>query len=150
MLERTDLAALLAAVVEEYEDMGEPVEFADSQRLAMPLRATWLRRALRNLVGNALRYGERARVSLVREGREAVVQIEDDGPGIPEGEIAAMMEPFARGDASRNRETGGSGLGLTLAQAIADQHGGNLVLKNRPGPGGKVAGLVAELRLPID
>jgi signal transduction histidine kinase len=116
----------------------------------MPLRATWLRRALRNLVENALRYGERARVSLAREGRQAVVRIEDDGPGIPEGEIAAMMEPFARGDASRNRGTGGSGLGLALARAIADQHGGTLALRNRLGPDGKVAGLLAELRLPID
>ncbi len=149
-LERTDLAALLAAVVEEYEDMGEPVELADMQRLAMPLRATWLRRALRNLIGNALRYGERARVSLAREGRQAVVRIEDDGPGIPEGEIAAMMEPFARGDASRNRETGGSGLGLTLARAIAEQHGGTLTLANRRGPGGEPQGLLAELRLPLD
>lgn len=149
-LERTDLAALLAAVVEEYEDMGEPVELADGERLAMALRATWLRRALRNLIENALRYGEHARVSLAREGRQAVVRIEDDGPGIPEGEIAAMMEPFARGDASRNRETGGSGLGLALARAIADQHGGTLALTNRRGPDGKVAGLVAELRLPID
>jgi len=149
-LERTDLAALLAAVVEEFEDMGEPVELADTQRLAMPLRATWLRRALRNLIENALRYGERARISLAREGRQAVVRIEDDGPGIPEGEILAMMEPFARGDGSRNRETGGSGLGLALARAIADQHGGTLTLSNRLGAGGKVAGLVAELRLPID
>jgi signal transduction histidine kinase len=149
-LERTDLSALLAAVVEEFEDMGEPVELADTERLPMPLRATWLRRALRNLIGNALRYGERARISLVREGREAVVRIEDDGPGIPEGEIAAMMEPFARGDASRNRETGGSGLGLALARAIADQHGGTLTLTNRRAKGGKPAGLVAELRLPID
>jgi signal transduction histidine kinase len=149
-LERTDLAALLAAVVEEFEDMAEPVELAETERLAMPLRATWLRRALRNLIENALRYGERARVSLAREGRQAVVRIEDDGPGIPEDEIAAMMEPFARGDGSRNRETGGSGLGLALARAIADQHGGTLTLTNRFGPGGKVAGLVAELRLPID
>jgi signal transduction histidine kinase len=149
-LERTDLSALLAAVVEEFEDMGEPVELGDTQRLAMPLRATWLRRALRNLIENALRYGERASVSLAREGRQAVVRIEDDGPGIPEGEIAAMMEPFARGDASRNRGTGGSGLGLALARAIAEQHGGTLTLTNRLGAGGKTAGLVAELRLPID
>jgi signal transduction histidine kinase len=116
----------------------------------MPLRATWLRRALRNLIGNALRYGERARVSLAREGRQAVVRIEDDGRGIPEGEIAAMMEPFARGDASRNRETGGSGLGLTLARAIAEQHGGTLTLANRLGADGKPQGLLAELRLPLD
>jgi signal transduction histidine kinase len=145
-MERTDLAALLAAVVEEYEDMGEPVELEPSKRLPMPLRATWLRRALRNLIGNALRYGERARVSLHKDGGEAIVRVEDDGPGIPEGEIAAMMEPFARGDASRNRETGGAGLGLTLARAIAEQHGGTVHLRNRPGGGG----LIAELRLPLD
>src|SRR5690606_17741869 len=149
-LERTDLGALLSSVVEEYEDMGEPVELGDTQRIAMPLRATWLRRALRNLIGNALRYGERARASLAREGDEAVVRIEDDGPGIPEGEIAAMMEPFARGEASRNRETGGAGLGLTLARAIAEQHGGTLALRNRTGADGRIEGLLAELRLPID
>ena len=149
-LERTDLSALLAAVVEEYEDMGEPVELGEIQRVAMPLRATWLRRGFRNLIGNALRYGDRARVSLVREGRTAVIRIEDDGPGIPEGEIAAMMEPFSRGESSRNRETGGAGLGLTLARAIAEQHGGTVTLRNRPGPGGKTAGLLAELRLPLD
>lgn len=149
-LERTDLGALLSSVVEEYEDMGEPVELGDTQRIAMPLRATWLRRALRNLIGNALRYGERARASLAREGDEAIVRIEDDGPGIPEGEIAAMMEPFARGEASRNRETGGAGLGLTLARAIAEQHGGTLALRNRTGADGRIEGLLAELRLPID
>jgi len=154
-LERTDLAALLAAVVEEYEDMGEPVELAETERTVMPLRATWLRRALRNLIGNAVRYGQRARVSLSREGSskgsgQAVIRIEDDGPGIPDGQIAAMMEPFARGDSSRNRETGGSGLGLTLARAIAEQHGGTVRLVNRPSPGGKAQGLVAELRLPLD
>jgi signal transduction histidine kinase len=149
-MERTDLAALLSAVVEEYEDMGEPVELAETQRLAMPLRATWLRRALRNLIGNALRYGERARVSLAREGAEAVVRIEDDGPGIAPQDIAGMMEAFTRGDSSRNRETGGAGLGLTLARAIAEQHGGTVRLANRHGPDGKVAGLVAELRLPLD
>lgn len=147
-LERTDLAALLCAVVEEFEDMDEPVTLGDTQRMALPLRATWLRRALRNLIGNALRYGERANVTLVREGREAVVRIEDEGPGIPEDEIDAMMQPFARGEASRNRVTGGSGLGLTLARAIAQQHGGKLTLINRRG--GTASGLVAELRLPLD
>jgi signal transduction histidine kinase len=149
-MERTDLAALLSAVVEEYEDMGEPVELAETQRLAMPLRATWLRRALRNLIGNALRYGERARVSLAREGAEAEVRIEDDGPGSPPRDIAGMMEAFTRGDSSRNRETGGAGLGLTLARAIAEQHGGTVQLSNRHGPDGKVVGLTAELRLPLD
>jgi signal transduction histidine kinase len=149
-LERTDLSALLAAVAEEYEDMGEPVELGATERLALPLRATWLRRALRNLIENAVRYGGRARVSLMREGNSALVRIKDDGPGIPAGEIAAMMEPFARGEASRNRGTGGAGLGLTLARAIAEQHGGTITLRNRTGTGGAVEGLVAELRLPLD
>jgi signal transduction histidine kinase len=149
-LERTDLSALVASVVEEFEDMEEPVELGATQRAALPLRATWLRRALRNLIENALRYGERARVSLVHEGRVAVIRIEDDGPGIPHGEIAAMMEPFSRGEGSRNRETGGSGLGLTLARAIAEQHGGTVTLSNRRRADGTVEGLLAELRMPLD
>ena len=148
-LERTDLSALLGAVAEEYEDRGEPVELGATQRVALRLRATWLRRALRNLIDNAIRYGGTARVSLAAEGRSAVVRIEDDGAGIAEGEIAAMMEPFTRGEASRNRGTGGAGLGLTLARAIAEQHGGTLTLRNRT-EHGKPAGLVAELRLPLD
>ena len=147
--EPTELSALVAAVVEEYEDMGEPVELGDTQRLALPLRATWIRRALRNLIGNALRYGGVARVSVAREGDAAVVRIADDGPGIPEGQIAAMLEPFKRGDPSRNSETGGAGLGLTLARAIAEQHGGTLALANRRDAAGAVAGLDVTLRLPV-
>ena len=126
--------------------MGEPVELGETQRIALPVRATWLRRALRNLIGNAVRYGERARVSLSREALHAVIRIEDEGPGIPAGDIGRLMEPFARGESSRNRETGGAGLGLTLAKAIAEQHGGTVVLRNREG----ASGLIAELRLPLD
>jgi signal transduction histidine kinase len=148
-LEQTELAALVVSVVEEYEDMEAPVELGDTQRIVLPLRGTWLRRGLRNLIDNALRYGQRARVSLAREGREAVIRIEDEGPGIAEAEIDRMMEPFARGEPSRNTETGGAGLGLTLARAIAEQHGGALALDNRRGPNGKIAGLVATLRLPL-
>ncbi len=143
--EITELSALVAAVVEEYEDMGEPVELAETQRIVMPLRATWIRRALRNLIGNALRYGKQAEVSLAREGTMAVIRICDDGPGIAPDQIGRMLEPFTRGDPSRNTETGGAGLGLTLARAIAEQHGGTLELANRPG--GK--GLCAILRLPL-
>jgi signal transduction histidine kinase len=130
-------------VVEEFEDMDEPVTLGASERIALPLRATWLRRALRNLIGNALRYGERATVSLRREGGDAIIRIEDEGPGIPTGDLARMMEPFTRGEGSRNRTTGGAGLGLAIARAIAEQHGGRLVLANRP-----EGGLGVELRLP--
>jgi len=142
-LETTDLTALVSSVVEEFEDMGEPVTFEPGQRIALPLRATWLRRALRNLIGNALRYGRKANVSLERQGSEAVITVEDEGPGIPQTELARMVEPFARGEGSRNRATGGAGLGLAIARAIAEQHGGHLVLANRV-----QGGLRVELRLP--
>jgi signal transduction histidine kinase len=147
--EPAELAALIASVVDEYEDMGEPVTFADAGRLAAPVRVTWLRRALRNLIGNALRYGQTARLSLTREGDTAVIRVEDDGPGIPEERIAAMLEPFIRGEPSRNSETGGAGLGLTLARAIAEQHGGTLRLTNRRDSAGRTTGLTATLSLPL-
>ena len=148
--ELTEMSALVASIVEDYEDMGENVLLGDTQRIVMQLRAIWLRRAVRNLIGNALRYGQQARVSLARERGEAVIRIDDDGPGIAPDQIANMLEPFKRGEPSRNSETGGAGLGLTLARAIAEQHGGSLALTNRRGPGGKVAGLTAILRLPLD
>lgn len=144
-LEQTDLAALVASVVEEYEDLGEPVVLGDTARIALPLRPTWLRRAIRNLIGNALRYGAGAQVTLVREGAVAVIRIDDQGPGIPPDRIEVMLEPFQRGEMSRNRATGGAGLGLTLTRAIAEQHGGSLELVNRA-----EGGLRAEIRLPLD
>lgn len=142
-VEVTDLGALVASVVEEYEDLEKPVEAGDLPRIALPLRSTLLRRAIRNLIDNALRYGKRARVSVVQQQGWAVIRIEDEGPGIPAEQIAVMLEPFQRGEASRNRGTGGAGLGLTLARAIALQHRGELELANRP-----EGGLRADIRLP--
>jgi signal transduction histidine kinase len=148
-LERNELSALVSSVVEEYEDMGEPVELADTERTVLEVRPTWLRRALRNLIGNALRYGQRARVSMVSQNGNVVFQVDDDGPGIPDGSLEAMMHPFVRGDPSRNTETGGAGLGLALARAIAEQHGGALQLANRRGADGSVEGLSARIVLPL-
>ncbi|WP_309750528.1 ATP-binding protein [Novosphingobium sp.] len=148
-LEPTDLSALIAQVAEEFEDMGEPVVFAGAERVVLSLRATWLRRAVRNLVVNALRYGKVARISLAREGARAVIRIEDDGPGIAEGQMGRMLEPFTRGEPSRSSTTGGAGLGLTLARAIAEQHGGALRLENRRDAAGTIAGLTATITIPI-
>lgn len=148
-LEPAELSALVADVVGEYEDMGEPVTLAEGERIVLPLRITWLRRALRNLIGNALRYGRSAHITLSREGGMAVIRVEDEGPGIPEDQIATMLEPFTRGEPSRNSETGGAGLGLTLARAIAEQHGGRLELSNRRDAAGRINGLAARLSLPL-
>ena len=85
---------------------------------------------------------------VVARGR-ALIRIEDDGPGIPADQIEAMMQPFTRGEPSRNSATGGAGLGLTLARAIAEQHGGALTLANRLDAQGRVVGLTATLSLPL-
>lgn len=148
-LEPTDLSALVAQVAEEFEDMGEPVVFSGATRIVLPLRATWLRRAVRNLAVNALRYGKVARITLAREAGQVVIRIDDDGPGIPEDQIAPMLEPFTRGEPSRSSTTGGAGLGLTLARAIAEQHGGSLRLQNRRNKDGGIAGLSATITLPL-
>jgi len=148
-LEPTDLGALVAQVAEEFEDLGEPVSHEPGGRIVLPLRVTWLRRAVRNLVSNALRYGKTANLSLSKEDGCAVIRVADEGPGIPESDLARMLEPFTRGDPSRNSQTGGAGLGLTLAKAIAEQHGGELRLSNHRDPSGRVTGLVAAIRLPL-
>lgn len=148
-LEPTELNALVGQVAEEFEDMGEPVSFTPAGRIVLNLRPTWARRAVRNLVVNALRYGQTARIVLERQGDDVLIRIEDDGPGIAPDQIEAMMQPFTRGEPSRNSATGGAGLGLTLARAIAEQHGGRLVLTNRLDATGAVAGLTATLTLPL-
>ena len=141
--DRVDLSALAASVVEEFEDLGQPVSLHENARVIAPVHATWAKRALRNLVSNAVRYGGGARISVEERAGFAVMRVDDDGPGIPEDALADMLEPFTRGEASRNRSTGGAGLGLTLARAIAEQHGGTLQLSNR-----SEGGLRAEIRLP--
>ena len=141
---RTDCAALAASLVSEYEDMGEPVTMAEGERIIASVRVTWLRRALRNLIGNAVRYGKSAHINVAQKDSYVEFAIEDNGPGIPEERIAGLMEPFARGEESRSRATGGTGLGLTLARAVAEQHGGTLTLANRT-----EGGLRAVIRLPL-
>ncbi|MXO91613.1 sensor histidine kinase [Pontixanthobacter aquaemixtae] len=141
--EKAELSALVGSVVEEFEDMGEAVSLAATSRITHPVYVTWLRRALRNLISNALRYAGSAEVSLTHDDARVVLTVEDHGPGIPEARISDMLEPFTRGESSRNRDTGGAGLGLTLARAIAEQHGGTLSLSNRP-----EGGLRAEISLP--
>jgi signal transduction histidine kinase len=102
-----------------------------------------LKRAVRNLVENAVAYGHRAQVSLARSAEELVIAVDDDGPGIPEAEAERVFAPFVRLEPSRNPKTGGIGLGLAIARTIARAHGGDVTLANRPS-----GGLRASLRLP--
>lgn len=149
MPEPVNLGALVEMIADEFRDLGQDVEIADAPRIIAPLQLTWIRRALRNVIGNAVRYGARARVSIRRDAASVSITIEDDGPGIADSEIERMFEPFTRLEASRNMATGGTGLGLTLARAVAHQHGGSLTLANRRGTDGSVEGLTAVLTLPV-
>ncbi|QTD56504.1 HAMP domain-containing sensor histidine kinase [Parasphingorhabdus cellanae] len=143
--EPTDISALIETVADEYTDMGEEVSFTRSGRITANIRATLIRRALRNLIGNAVKYGKQAAITVDKSGDKLVIHVDDEGPGIPVEQIDAMFEPFARAEISRNRATGGSGLGLTLARAIVRDHGGDVILENR-----KEGGLRASLMLNLD
>ncbi|WP_254602651.1 sensor histidine kinase, partial [Sphingomonas bacterium] len=137
-----DLAALVDAVVEDFRDLGAPVVLADAARLPLRLRPGLMRRAVRNLIENAVKYGGGAAVRIEPTAEIAVV-VSDDGPGIPPDRMEAVFDPFTRLEGSRNRDTGGIGLGLALARSIARDAGGEVRLANRPG-----GGLDAALILP--
>lgn len=142
--QRVDLPALIDSVAEEFEDIGADVTVEEAPRLAVPMRQNLIKRALRNLIENALKYGERARVRVRAAEGAALVEVDDDGPGIPPEEIERMFQAFTRLESSRSRETGGSGLGLALARAIVEAHGGKLTLANR-----EEGGLRATVLLPV-
>jgi signal transduction histidine kinase len=146
---RVDLAALVESVCDDLVDLGLPVEVNISGSAPCLCRPSEIRRAARNLIENAARYGGEARVSLVTEGDSFVVTVNDNGPGIPQERLEEVFEPFVRLEASRSNATGGSGLGLTLARSIAREHGGDVILENRHA-GNQVVGLRASLRLPCE
>lgn len=138
-----DLAALADALVEEYRELGRPAAFVPSPRAVLAVQPNLLRRALRNLVDNAVAYGGGAAVAVEEKPGEIEIRVEDDGPGIPAERLEEVLEPFHRLDSSRNRDSGGAGLGLAIARAVAQAHGGRLDLANRP-----EGGLRASLVLP--
>ncbi|WP_417622295.1 sensor histidine kinase [Parasphingorhabdus sp.] len=141
--EPMDIRSLVETVVDEFTDLGHEIGYQRGEKQIATIRETLIRRALRNLIGNAVLYGEVADISVEKSGDKLMIYVDDDGPGIAEDKIASMFEPFSRGETSRNRATGGSGLGLTLARAIARDHGGDIVLTNREN-----GGLRAMLMLP--
>ncbi|WP_373491791.1 sensor histidine kinase [Parasphingorhabdus sp.] len=138
-----DIRSLIETIVDEFTDLGHEVRYQRGEKQSALIRETLVRRALRNLIGNAILYGKSADISVEKSEDRLMIFVDDDGPGIPEAQIESMFEPFLRGDASRNRATGGSGLGLTLARATARDHGGDIILQNR-----KNGGLRAILSLP--
>ena len=137
-----DLAALLADIVGDVG--GDRANLTPSQPMPVTIRPHALNRALRNLIDNAVRYGDVANVTLTQEPGTVIITIADTGPGLPKDQLEAVFEPFVRLEGSRNRDTGGVGLGLALARTIVQAHGGTVLLRNRAG-----GGLDAMVRLPI-
>jgi signal transduction histidine kinase len=141
--ETVDLISLLETLTDDTPNATFELAADLPARLAYPAQPVGLRRCIGNLIDNAVKYGRRARASLVLLPSEVRIRIDDDGPGIPPEEMERMFQPFQRLDRSRNRETGGTGLGLTTARTVAHAHGGEILLGNREG-----GGLRAEIVLP--
>ncbi|MGZ8363394.1 MAG: ATP-binding protein [Caulobacteraceae bacterium] len=139
-----DLGSLASAAAEDFAELGKPVTAAVQEGVQITGDALALKRLVSNLIDNALKFAGAAEVSLAIEGGAAVLAVEDRGPGLPDAELERAFEPFHRLESSRNRETGGVGLGLATARAIAREHGGDVALSNRDG-----GGLRAEARLPL-
>lgn len=130
-----DLDSLLESLVEDAVDAGGRAEFVQGCGSVLHLRPLAVRRLFSNLIDNALKYAGAVEVLATREEGRVVVSIRDRGPGLPEDHLEAVFEPFRRVESSRSRNTGGSGLGLTIARTLAETNGATLVLRNRAGGG---------------
>jgi signal transduction histidine kinase len=142
--EEGDVTELARAVAEEFGELGQRVSFTADMPHVLSVQANLLRRALRNLVDNAIKYAGSAEIEVKGSHETVSVIVLDRGPGLPPAELEQVAGAFYRGEPSRNRETGGAGLGLSIAQAVADAHGGALTFANREG-----GGLAATITLPI-
>jgi len=138
-----DVMALLESLQADAREIGSDVTIEGAAHAPYRGHAQTLKRCIGNLIDNAVKYGRRAKLVVADTPAELTITVRDEGPGIPEDELERVFEPFYRLEDSRNRETGGSGLGLTIARNIAHAHGGELKLRNRAG-----GGLEAVLTLP--
>jgi signal transduction histidine kinase len=138
-----DLSVLVADICDDVAELGGDVSLAEASHVSARCQPTAIGRAVANLVENAVKYGGCARVQIVNEAHGVAVVVDDDGPGIPLDEQEKVFAPFYRLEQSRNRDTGGVGLGLAVSRTIAREHGGDVKLSNRT-----PAGLRARLELP--
>jgi signal transduction histidine kinase len=127
-----DMNALLQSLAEDAAVLGRQISVEGLALTPYTGRLSALRRALQNLIDNAIKYGHSARIRIEDDAAALRIVVEDDGPGIPPTELGHVAEPYYRPDASRSRETGGVGLGLSIVKDIALLHGGELILANRP------------------
>lgn len=142
--ERMDIAVMAETLVDTAADQGADATYSGASSLVVRVRPVAIRRALSNLIENAIHYGGNARVHVRQDGGAAEIVVEDDGPGIPEDRISDALQPFVRLDTSRARDTAGMGLGLPIVRKAVRMENGTLDLRNRP-----EGGLRATIRLPL-
>ncbi|MCP5268610.1 MAG: HAMP domain-containing protein [Zoogloeaceae bacterium] len=140
-----DLNALLSSIAEDAADAGQAVSYTGAGNIVARCQPNALQRAVENLIDNALKYGEAAEIQLESSETSAIIRIKDHGPGIPEDRLKDVLQPFVRLEVSRSRESGGTGLGLTITNNLLAIQGGRLELINRP-----EGGLEARVTLPLE
>jgi signal transduction histidine kinase len=141
---RIDIGAFVSSIADDMTDAGLAVQTGSIESgVVVECKPLALRRALTNLMDNAVKYGGKANVAMHATTTQVEITVDDNGPGIPEDQLRRVMQPFVRLEDSRNRETGGIGLGLAIAASIAEAHGGMLTLSNR-----REGGLRAAIDLP--
>lgn len=142
--QRQELRSLIISIADDLADVGYDVWVEDGPDVVVDGDTLGLRSLFTNLIENAVKYGGRARIRVRAQGGEAIVHVDDDGPGLPPQELERVFEPFYRHEPSRNRETGGTGLGLATVRSVVLAHGGRATLENR-----RDAGLRARVALPL-
>ncbi len=144
LMERFDLNALLDSICNDLIDIGRDITYhAREERIAYFGRPNALKRVFNNLIENAVKYGKQADVTLIERVDHLIIEIQDQGPGIPENQLEKVFEPFYRIERSRNKDTGGTGLGLAVAREIIRSQGGDIILSNL-----HEGGLLATITLP--
>ncbi|WDR35039.1 ATP-binding protein [Pseudomonas serboccidentalis] len=139
-----DLSELLQTIIDDYRDQNIAIDFSGPAHLVYEGRPLGIKRVIVNLLENAEKYAQHPAIALSSDGYSICIDVTDKGPGIPEASLQRVFDPFFRLETSRNRETGGVGLGLSSARAIVREQGGELTLSNRSG-----GGLIARVELPL-
>lgn len=139
-----DLSELLQTIIDDYRDQNIAIDFHGPAHLVYEGRPLGIKRVIVNLLENAEKYAQQPAITLSSDGYSVCVDVSDEGPGIPEASLQRVFDPFFRLETSRNRETGGVGLGLSAARAIVREQGGELTLSNRSS-----GGLQARVELPL-
>lgn len=141
---QVDLAILIQSLCDDTADAGHQVSYQGPEHLTCYCAPVSIRRALSNVINNAIQYGKNADVTLKQAGDSLLIEVADRGPGIPQDQRERVFSPFFRLEKSRSRETGGTGLGLAVARTVVRQHGGDIELADREG-----GGLLVSITLPV-